>query len=185
MQLKRIAPVATQSEHKDWLGLDAALLAQKAADAAANPRLREIHRLHLEDGESLHRMLNAIQPGSYVRPHRHLTPPKAESFILLQGSLGFVQFDEDGGVRPEDCLLLDRERGAFGVDAREGRYHAIFALVPDTVAFEVKPGPYSPISDKEFASWAPAEGDAGAKAYLKALEDRFRTLFGLGPRGWE
>jgi cupin fold WbuC family metalloprotein len=185
MTFKRISPVATQSEHKDWLALDAALLAQKAADAAASPRLREIHRLHAEDGESLHRMLNAIQPGSYVRPHRHLDPPKAEAFILLQGALGFVQFDDDGGVRRENCLLLDRERGALGVDAREGRFHAIFALAPDTVAFEVKPGPYSPVSDKDFASWAPAEGDARAKAYLMALEDRFRELFGLEPRLWE
>ncbi len=185
MQLKRISPMATQSEHKSWLGLDAALLAQKAADAAASPRLREIHRLHVDDGESLHRMLNAVQPGSYVRPHRHLDPPKAESFIALQGSFGFVQFEEDGSFLRENCLLLDRERGFLGVDAREGFFHVIFALAPDSVAFEVKPGPYSAMSDKDFAPWAPAEGDVDAKAYLKDLEDRFRSYLGLEPRGWE
>ena len=37
-------------------------------------------------------MLNAIQPGSYIRPHRHLDPPKSESLILLQGMLGYVSF---------------------------------------------------------------------------------------------
>jgi len=185
MKLKRLSAFATQSEHKDFLGVDAALLDQKTRDAAENPRLREIHRLHLRDEETMHRMLNVLQPGSYVRPHRHLDPPKSEAFILLRGRLGFIQFDDDGTVRPENCLLLDRDCGALAVDAREGRWHAIVVLAPDTAAFEVKPGPYSSMSDKDFAPFAPAETDPGAKAYLKGLEDKLRELFGLEPRSWE
>ncbi len=184
MRLLRLSPFATQSEHEDFLGVDAALLEQKARDAAKSPRLREIHRLHQKDEETLHRMLNALQPGSYVRPHRHLDPPKAEAFILLAGRLGFIQFEDDGTFTRENCLLLDRERGALAVDAREGRWHAIVALAPDTTAFEVKPGPYSPASDKDFAPFAPAENDPGAKAYLMGLEDRLREWFGLEKRPW-
>ena len=52
-------------------------------------------------------------------------------------------------------------------------------LEPDTVVFEVKPGPYQPTSDKDFAPWAPAEGGPDAPAYLADLEARFRTLWGL------
>ena len=28
-------------------------------------------------------LARAIEPGSYVRPHRHLSPPKAETFVAI------------------------------------------------------------------------------------------------------
>jgi hypothetical protein len=34
------------------------------------------------------------------------------------------------------------------------------------VLFEVKPGPYEPLNDKDFATWAPAEGDPAAAAFV-------------------
>jgi len=114
-----------------------------------------------------------------VRPHRHLTPPKAEAFVVLTGALGFIAFDDNGNFEREDCLVLDRERETYAVDVVPGTWHAILALVPDTVVFECKPGPFSPMSDKDFATFAPAEGSAEAAAYLAALEKRFRELRGL------
>jgi hypothetical protein len=42
------------------------------------------------------------------------------------------------------------------------------------VCFEVKPGPYSAANDKDFAPWAPMEGDAGAGAYLDTLVSRVK-----------
>ena len=53
---------------------------------------------------------------------------------------------------------------------------------PDTVIFEVKPGPYDAATDKEFAPWAPPEGDPRAHAYLIQLEDQFRQHFSLPER---
>ncbi|WP_163988684.1 WbuC family cupin fold metalloprotein [Pyxidicoccus caerfyrddinensis] len=44
-------------------------------------------------------MLLALQPGTYVRPHRHPRPPGRDGFELLcvvQGALGVVAFEEDG-----------------------------------------------------------------------------------------
>ncbi len=182
--LRRISPLATQSDHDRFAVADAALLAQKARDAAANPRRREIHRFHATDAATLHRMINAIQPGTYVRPHRHCDPPKDEAFVLLSGCMGFICFRDDGTFGPEDCVVLDRDAGVLAVDAPAGGWHAILALAPDTAVFEVKPGPYSPVSDKDFAPFAPAEADPVAMEYLKATEDRFRTLMGLEPRAW-
>jgi cupin fold WbuC family metalloprotein len=182
--LRRISPLATQSQHDRFAVVDAALLAQKAFDAAANPRKREIHRFHAEDAARLQRMVNALQPGSYVRPHRHLTPPKDESFVLLAGCMGFISFQDDGSFGREDCAVLNRELGVLAVDAPAGGWHAIMALAPDTAVFEIKPGPYSPMSDKDFATFAPAEDDPSAQAYLMATEDRFRELMGLPPRPW-
>jgi cupin fold WbuC family metalloprotein len=185
VSLRRVSPQATQSDHGRFAVVDAALVRRKAVDAAANPRRREVHRLHAVDGETLHRMLNALQPGTYVRPHRHLTPPKAEVFVLLSGMLGFVAFDEAGRFGREDCLVLDPAKGTYAVDIPAGTWHAIVALAPDTVVFEAKPGPYAPASDKDFAPWAPAEGLPEAVAALMATEDRLRSLLDLPPRPWK
>jgi len=184
MPLRRISLLATQSGHDRFAGADAALLARKARDAAANPRRREIHRFHASDGASLHRMINALQPGSYVRPHRHLTPPKDEAFVLLTGAMGFVAFRDDGSFGAEDCAVLDRARGVLAVDVVAGVWHTVFALVADTTVFEIKPGPYSPVSDKDFALFAPADDDPGALPYFRDLEARFRSLMGLPPLSW-
>jgi hypothetical protein len=45
------------------------------------------------------------------------------------------------------------------------------ALTPHAVCYEVKPGPWNPASDKEFAVWAPDEGRPEAAAYLAGLID--------------
>lgn len=180
----RIGPGATVSDHDRFAVVDAALLAQKARDAAASPRLRDMHRLHAADGDNPHRMINTLEPGSYVQPHRHLTPAKSESFVLLTGSLGHVVFAEDGSFGRADCVVLDRQRGVLAIDIRPGVWHTVFALVPDTAVFEIKPGPYHPLNDKDFAAFAPAEGEAAATVYLRGLEDRFRALTGLPGRSW-
>ena len=182
--VRRVSPLATASAAARFTAVDAALVARKARDAAGNARLREIHRFHRDDAETLQRMLNALQPGTYIRPHRHQYPPKAEIFVPLTGVLGFVAFDDDGNFGPGDCLLLDREQGALAVDVSAGTWHTVLALAPDTVALECKPGPYAPALDKDFAPWAPAEGRPEARAFLRAVETRLREVLGLAPLGW-
>ncbi len=177
--LHRISPLATTSGHTRFCGVHERLLRQKAKDAAGNPRLREIHTLHAEDADSLHRMVNALQPGTYARPHRHLHPPKAEGFVILQGSAGVVIFEQTCGGVQEEYIFLDREMGNLIADVRAGIWHSILALAPDTVIYEVKPGPYTAITDKDFALWAPSAESAEAGTYLRGLEERFRAALGL------
>jgi len=183
-EIIRISPVATKSGHETAVSIDLELIQRKARDARRSPRRREIHVFHEGDADPLQRMLNAIQPGSYIRPHRHLDPPKSESVVMLQGTLGYVSFTADGAPDEESFLLLERERGVYGCDIRPGVWHTILALAPDTVIFEVKPGPYSPANDKDFAPWAPLEHSPEAPAFLAQIEDAFRRLWGLPPRGW-
>jgi len=183
-EIIRISPVATRSCHAKVAVIDEDLLRRKARDAQASARRREIHIFHEADADPLQRMLNALQPGSYVRPHRHLDPPKSESLVLLQGQLGYMSFRGDGLPDEESLILLDLDRGVYGCDIRPGVWHTIFALAPDTVLFEVKPGPYSAANDKDFASWAPREYSPEAAAYLAGIEDAFRRLRDLPPRSW-
>ena len=151
---------------------DLALVTSKRLEDALlqsrrSPRRRIIAPFHRSLSDPVHRMLNAIQPGSYVRPHRHLDPPKSEAWIVLRGAMLFVTFTDDGTV--SDHLVLAAESETFGVDLVPGRYHTLAALKPDTVIYEVKTGPYDEATDKSFAPWAPAEGTEEAENYLRTL----------------
>lgn len=179
MRLRRVSPLATRSEHVRLAVLDRALLAAKARDAAANPRLREIHCLHADDAAPLQRMLNALQPGTYGRPHRHLSPAKDEGFVLLAGRAGIAVFEEDGRLEEENLVLLDPAAGALGVDIRAGAWHALVCLAPDTALYEVKNGPYCVADDKDFAPWSPLPDTEQARAWVEALEARFRSRYCL------
>jgi cupin fold WbuC family metalloprotein len=112
-------------------------------------------------------MLNALQPGSYIQPHRHAVPPKPESLILLRGRLCYLSFSDDGDL--DRKFILGGRGDAVGIDAEPGIYHTFFALDEDTVLFEVKPGPYEPMTDKDFATWAPRENSPEAASYLASL----------------
>ena len=125
------------------------------------------HNLHQSYDEPCQRLLNAMEPGSYVRPHRHLTPPKPECFLVVRGRFAAFIFADDGTI--ERGILFAAGDSTLGVDIPAGVWHAVVSLESGSVFFETKPGPYLPPSDKDFAPWAPAEGSVGAPAYLAAL----------------
>lgn len=166
---------ATRSTHQRVLAVTTDLVAQKARDARSNLRGRECHLLHASHDDPLQRMLNALQPASFIRPHRHPSPGGAESVILLQGVVGIVVFEDDGSFRDDDLIVLDHRTGHLGADIRAGAWHTVVALEPDTVFFEAKAGPYDP--DKtEPAPWTPEEGSPEAMEYLDRLVGRFRRI---------
>lgn len=147
--------------------IDNALLDAVSAEARAAPRGRKNRNFHDNDAAPANRLLNAIEPGSYVMPHRHLDPAKGETMIVLRGTLGLVTFDDAGNVI--DAVKVSRGGTAQGVDLPAGTWHTVFALEPGTVFFEAKAGPYVALAAEERATWAPAEGDADAPAYLARL----------------
>lgn len=152
--------------------IDIPLLDELGAEARGSPRRRRNRNFHRSDEAPANRLLNAVEPGSYVAPHRHLDPDKDETMIVLRGRLALVVFDEVGTVR--ETAVLGPGLAAFGVDLPHGTWHTVFALDPATVFFEAKAGPYRPLTIEEKAPWAPGEGDAAAPAYLA----RLLALFG-------
>lgn len=151
--------------------LDRKLVAETAAAARDSDRGRIVQPFHRSDGELLRRMLNAIQPESYVRPHRHTQPGAVEAWLVVRGAVACFTFSDTGAVEQIVELRAGGER--FGVDFSGGVFHTLIALEPDTVLYEVKLGPYVPAADTEFASWAPAEGADEGLAYLAGLRSLF------------
>jgi cupin fold WbuC family metalloprotein len=153
--------------------IDQALFDRVAAEALASSRLRRNHNLHAEP-DLVQRFLNVLQPGTYVRPHRHRRAiPGAgfECFVVLQGAIGLLLLDDSGMV-----LRLERLDAAGplrGIELAEGQLHTLVALSPDAVMFEIKQGPYEPMADKDFMAAFPPEGTAAAAAQERA----WRALF--------
>lgn len=145
--------------------IDSALVASLIERARQSPRLRTNHNFHSSMDDNPHRFLNVMVRGTYIAPHRHRDPPKSESFLVLEGELAFFTFDDAGQITT--TLILGRD--ALGVDIQPGVWHTLAVLTPHVVCFEVKPGPYSAANDKDFAPWAPREGEPNARAYLDSL----------------
>ncbi len=147
------------------------LLSQLAGKALESPRLRQNHNLHASDQARCHRLLNAMEPASYIRPHRHLDPEKDEGFILLSGALGIITFSDNGTTL--ETVLLSPATGNRAVDIPHGVYHTAVSLEPGTVFYETKAGPYLPLSEAEKALWTPDDTDPSVPAYLEQLQRLF------------
>jgi cupin fold WbuC family metalloprotein len=151
--------------------VDQSVLDGITAAAKLSPRLRKNHNLHPADDSACHRLFNAIEPGSYIRPHRHLAAEKDETFLLVRGTLGIVTFDRQGAVL-ESCLLCAQgER--IAADIPHGVFHTAVSLESGTIFFEAKAGPYQPLGEEEKGGFAPEEGSAEAIAYLERLHELF------------
>jgi cupin fold WbuC family metalloprotein len=135
------------------------------ADRGAESRRRRANlNLHPELSDPVQRFFNAVQPGSYVRPHRHGSG-RWETFVALAGAGAMLTFDDDGAVLDRADLSPAGPHAAAEVPA--GVWHTIVALEPGTAFLEIKPGPYVPLEDKDFAFWSPPEGAEAASAFAQ------------------
>jgi cupin fold WbuC family metalloprotein len=153
--------------------IDNALLDSVRGEALQSPRRRKNRNFHPTNDFPAHRLLNAIEPGSYVRAHRHLNPTKDETMAVLRGRLGLVIFDDAGVIIGKELLAVGGP--AMGVDIVHGTWHTVLALEPGTVFLEASAGPYRPLAAEELAPWAPAENDPQAAAYFARLLALFQS----------
>ena len=147
--------------------IDLNLLDQTSQKARISPRLRMNYNLHSGPEDTMQRMLNAMEPGTYIRPHKHEHPDKREVFFALKGTLCLVEFEDDGRIR--EYTLLSPGSDCIGAEIPARTFHTVISLESGSVAYELKDGPYIPIEDKNFAVWAPSEGTAEAEVFLEQL----------------
>ncbi len=134
-------------------------------EADISPRKRKNYNFHLNETEACHRLLNAIQPGTYVPPHCH--DDKDETMIMVRGKMGIIFFEESGAITEARVLMPNSD--CMGVNIARGIFHSIVALEPFTVFFESKEGPYRALHPQECASFAPKADNPAAKHYLNTL----------------
>ena len=152
--------------------IDQQLFSQVAAQARQHPRRRLNHNFHGEQ-DPVQRFLNVLQPGTYVRPHRHRRQGAGtgfECFLVLQGTIGLLLFNEKGEIQQQ--LHLRAAGPTHGIEVEEDQFHTLVALEPDSVIFELKQGPYRPAQDKDFLSLFPEEGTEEAGIQEAQWRDR-------------
>lgn len=126
--------------------------------ARLSPRLRANHNLHEDLNDPVQRLAIAMEPDTYVRPHRHAQT--WELLAALRGRFVVLLFD-DAGVVTERIVLGEECRV---IEFPANTWHAVLSLDSGGVIFEVKHGPYAPLTEKDFAPWGKAgEGDEAAQ----------------------
>ena len=87
--------------------------------------------------------------------------------MAVRGKMVLIVFTDDGEI--EQVVPFGDGCDVVAIDLPAGQWHTLIVLEPGSVFFETKPGPYVPLSDKDFAPWSPAEGSLEAKNYLADL----------------
>lgn len=151
-------------------------LRRLSAAAAELPRRRKNLNLHPLLDDPIQRLFHAMEPGTFVRPHRHARPDGWELMLAARGAFSILTFDRTGLVLARADLVAGTGDAAAEIPAYV--WHAVVVMVPGTIMFEVKPGPYHVLTDKDFADWAPLEGAPAASDFVAWYE---RARPGDGP----
>ena len=118
--------------------IDEQLMNNVTEQAKESPRLRMNYNFHQSLDDKCHRFLNALEPGTVVPIHHHVT--KDETFVLLRGKVCVSTYNDDGVVIEQ--VVLSHENGRYGVDIPKNTWHGVECLESGSVIFEVKEGPF-------------------------------------------
>lgn len=133
------------------------LLRALRVQAAASDRLRQNFDLRTTAEDGSQRMLNVLEPGTYVPIHRHLKT--SESVVCIEGCLDWVFYEEmpnvdaggpvhDGETAADETCFKEVARfrvcpreGTYGIQVPLGKWHSIEVHEASTI-FEAKDGKY-------------------------------------------
>ncbi len=145
--------------------IDTMILDSLTKQAAGSARKRAHYNLHARLDDPVQRLCVAIEPETYIRPHRHADPATSEVFLLLRGTAALLFFDDSGAVT--ERAVLSATGPVFAAEIPAGTWHTIASLENGTIFFEVKQGPYTPPGDANVAAWAPPEASPAAAKFVE------------------
>lgn len=151
----------------DLFSLSEKWIAKGIKASQESSRKRIILPIHRRQEAEVQRLVNFLQPGTYIRPHKHPMPHATESIVVLKGSVRFFTFDEKGDVITDHLLRSAPLPGILDIEPEV--WHTFTVEEPDTILFECKKGPYDAKTDKVFAEWAPGEGAPESAEFMKRL----------------
>lgn len=115
------------------------------AQAKASPRLRMHMDLRNSEEDQSQRILNAIEPGSPERIHRHRHT--SETVVCLRGRV-VEEFYDDQERMCTDAIELSPNGPNVAINVPMGQWHSIRALESGSVVLAVKDGPYEPLGEE-------------------------------------
>lgn len=135
--------------------------------ACTSDRKRTHFNLHESLDSPVQRLCVVFEQETYVRPHRHVDLNKWEMFILLEGNAAVLIFDDAGKVT---ALHELNKSDNYVVEIPPNTWHTLIARDKGATLMEIKEGPYTPVSDKDFAVWAPQENAFGTELCIRWLQ---------------
>ena len=145
-------------------------LVRRAEDSV---RSRQFFNIHKHHNEPCQRLLNAINIGSYIQPHRHINSKKKELLVALRGKFALITFSDQGELNGYTFFAtekhLDFATNSVGIEMDCECWHTVIAIKPNSVLLEVKEGPFDDAVSKDFAPWAPAPYSDGVDFYIRKL----------------
>jgi len=150
--------------------IDNKILDDLCQQAERSSRLRQHLNIHSSYQENCQRLLNAIQPDSYIHPHRHTVVNKQELLVAIRGSFSLITFDHHGNfdrsISFGSELYADDLCSSVAVEIPPDVWHTVLAKQENSILLEVKDGPFISSKAKELAPWAPQDGSAEASSFL-------------------
>ena len=121
------------------------LLDKVSSEAKRNQRLRMNFNFYDSLEAPSQRLLNALEPGTKIPIHRHLST--SETYVILRGKILLSLYDDNGQVIETVMLSPDTEN--IGYNIPKGQWHTLEVQSSNTVIFEVKDGPYQPLNEDD------------------------------------
>lgn len=159
--------LAFENPKGDLFRLSDEMIEEGLAASRESERKRMILPIHRKQDSEVQRLVNFLQPETYIRPHKHPLDHATESIILLKGSIRFFTFDDEGNVLTDQVVTSIPIPGVLDIEPNV--WHSFLVLEEDTILFECKKGPYDAKTDKEFAKWSPSEGHQTVEQWMKKL----------------
>lgn len=135
-------------------------LSDLSKKAQLSTRKRMNHNFHAELSDPIQRLAIAMEPDTYIRPHRH--GGSWELLTSLRGRFVVLNFDDAGTVIDRAVL----GEGTSIIESPAACWHAVLSLDTGGVIFEVKRGPYVPFREEDFAPWSPPADDDNVRAVM-------------------
>ena len=126
--------------------INQSLLNQLTEQAKASPRLRMNYDLRNSEDDGSQRMLNAIEPGSPERIHRH--QHTSETVVCIRGRVVEEFYDELERICTESIVLTPNGPNV-AINIPAGQWHSIRAVESGSVVLAVKDGKYEPLTDAD------------------------------------
>lgn len=125
----------------------------KAAVKASVKRRARINA-HPDAEDALHEMIIAIDPASYIRPHKH--PGKSEAFHIIEGEVDIIVFSDEGAIERIVPLGPPGSRRPFYYRMSTPFFHTLIIRSGILIVHEITNGPFRPEA-AVFADFAPDE----------------------------
>lgn len=123
--------------------IDKNLLDSVSNKAKESERLRMNYNFHESLEAPAQRLLNALEPGTNLPIHRHINTD--ETYILVRGVMDVIYYNDE--KEELSRVRLDVEKENIGIHIPKGQWHTLEVLMEGTVIFEVKDGPYIPLTN--------------------------------------